>query len=510
MSDQDISLTPPDALRHAPPVVTETELPSVIRAREAAAREEAIKRGEKPERPLKPRPGASANALKAGLMGALTAEIEPPKESKKETEKPDADSGESGGGKKAKGEGESAGDAKITIDVIREVAKTASSEAAKAALTAAAEKVAAEDAARQRREAEASAKAAAEEAAKASQIPEQYKEDEDVYRALADLDKEKYGNIVQRLRDVDRAESAYIAAWQKANPGSEYNPDGSEHQAFYDKVAVTIDPDDWKRANNNAIANKAVREVETRREAEERAKQTNSRAAKIEESAPAESSNTILASLASIEDGIDLDGAKTQEDLKERLEDFEARRPAAAQAATEYAPVLAGRIRSMRRLAAGLDKYDPSNPAHVEIAEITADIDKKLMSLPEDKRVAVIGGDTKKYVSPNVWQSLPAAERAKTFTVAMDDVMVALRERAGQWILSRESDLMNLAKKLTGSKSPSREMPAPAAHLASGSGTMSTGSGGLTAKPTVPARASKPSRESGDAVAAFRRGAGVG
>jgi len=56
----------------------------------------------------------------------------------------------------------------------------------------------------------------------------------------------KWAGKPQQFLDYVKKHYAYMDAWKAANSGAEYDPDASEHEAWYDTNQPDIDPDDIK------------------------------------------------------------------------------------------------------------------------------------------------------------------------------------------------------------------------------------------------------------------------
>lgn len=60
----------------------------------------------------------------------------------------------------------------------------------------------------------------------------------------------KYADLPQRFTDVAKATAKYKAQWEKDNPGEVFNPDDSDHDAFFAKNQVKYDKRDFKKAEH--------------------------------------------------------------------------------------------------------------------------------------------------------------------------------------------------------------------------------------------------------------------
>lgn len=79
----------------------------------------------------------------------------------------------------------------------------------------------------------------------------------EVFQVMAKTDQAKYGDLPKKFTDVARATARYKLQWEKDNPGETFNPDDSDHDAFFSKHQVRYDRKEFRRAENK-LANEGA------------------------------------------------------------------------------------------------------------------------------------------------------------------------------------------------------------------------------------------------------------
>lgn len=91
-----------------------------------------------------------------------------------------------------------------------------------------------------------------------SKLPRAYQKDLRVAKFMAETDPRHKG-LPGQLTDFYKAEAAYMADWEKNNPGKQFKADDEDHEAFYERNEPKIDPDELEEAKE-AMVRKQVKE----------------------------------------------------------------------------------------------------------------------------------------------------------------------------------------------------------------------------------------------------------
>ena len=69
-----------------------------------------------------------------------------------------------------------------------------------------------------------------------------------VYQELETLKPTQYKGITEQyLKSIPEIQE-YVKTWAKENPGTPFDPDAEEHNAFFERIEPVVDEDDWKKA----------------------------------------------------------------------------------------------------------------------------------------------------------------------------------------------------------------------------------------------------------------------
>lgn len=93
-----------------------------------------------------------------------------------------------------------------------------------------------------------------------SKLPRAYQRDLAVAKFMAENDP-RHKNLATQFIDFYKAEPAYIAEWERNNPGKRFNPDDEEHEAFYERHEPKVDPDEFADAKDQMIRKSVTEEI---------------------------------------------------------------------------------------------------------------------------------------------------------------------------------------------------------------------------------------------------------
>ena len=234
-------------------------------------------------------------------------------------------------------------------------------------------------------------------------------EDQERLDGLARMEAEGTApkGIIVQTQAFWEAEDAYIAAWEKENPGDTFNADALEHADFYANHEPAYDEKALKKAikaNFLESVEKSVIEKQEKKRAERELEQ------KAKDHAPkvATAINEAMAGMiadAGFKDIIEVDGKLKLDDAAYKA--LEAESPAINQILLEEAEPLAIQIREIENFREFGAQYqnDPSFAVrnsrgehilpHRMLSEFTRDLEAEMANLPPEKTVR----DGKRFVT---------------------------------------------------------------------------------------------------------------
>jgi hypothetical protein len=241
-------------------------------------------------------------------------------------------------------------------------------------------------------------------------------------RVLAHLqksDKYKGRDLVKETTAFWDAESAYIAQWERENPGKRFNETDEEHEAFYAKATPSIPDEDLDDARLDIKVTEKAEKI-----AEEKLKE---RMAPIEQKVreterqqrEAAAEKVIAKSIDSAVVQVAMEAVPEFKEIlkdgkltKEAVDAMAEKDPAAVKAINKEARSLKVLVREVERMEQLGDHWE-FNPnlrlrladetvirPHQEIVEVAVDLEQRMLDLPKDSKDRIRDG--KKWMPKHV------------------------------------------------------------------------------------------------------------
>lgn len=274
------------------------------------------------------------------------------------------------------------------------------------------------------------------EAAGLDALPEAYQKDVPVYRELARINPEKYGEekLAAGLLEFERKAADYQRKWEKANPGLSFDIEDAEHAEFLDKNSVEIDAADLETAQ--AAARKAPVRVAASTAPKPAAKpapqaeqKPDPLAERLVQEADAQARRDGEQFVQAAAEAI---GLKASDEL-DSLADAE---PLTAQMLSGMLPSYSMLATEMRRLMAEAVKFDASNPIHNDVLVL---LQQAQQGVQESGQTDWHGSDgvTRKFLPYAEFMKLPAAKRSMFWTTDADYMADFVKEHLKENVAAR-------------------------------------------------------------------------
>ena len=254
-------------------------------------------------------------------------------------------------------------------------------------------------------------------------ISEEYAERLEVMEFMAKRNA-KYADLPKKYRNFIIQEAEYIKRWEKENPGSEYAPDATEHNAFYEKHLPEYSE---VELNRSRIA------LEAERAAEAKFKETESRLSKIdEEKAAASLFGDIraerMANLKAVSESIQ-EGGFSKFDTQAAYEATSQEDPLLVDVVMRNATAIAQLTDAVVLLyrADGKIKEDPKNPVHRELTSIAENLERSIANLPSTQRKS---RDGKSFATRQAWLGMSESQRSNYWFIGEQELLFAIRAQA--------------------------------------------------------------------------------
>lgn len=214
------------------------------------------------------------------------------------------------------------------------------------------------------------------------ELPEEFRPDVAVFEEMARLEPKRYANIKKDLARYAKAESDYIAKWEKENEGQTYDGDADEHNAFYAKIRPDYDQKDFKMAERSLLKKELSAEVrkevsEDLRTREVESERRRERAAQIQPEVEREMASTVSDMIREFEpENAEIKDWKTLEEKNPLLHDV------VVAVHSENKPVMEATMRLFRRV----EDVNPNNPVHVRIFDAIFNAEQEISRLPTKDR----------------------------------------------------------------------------------------------------------------------------
>ena len=260
---------------------------------------------------------------------------------------------------------------------------------------------------------------------KEPELPENLKEEEDVYR---ELEKDaKYKGIIKKAAEFEKAELAYAEKWEAENPGQTFNDSDPEHAAWYEAHEPKVPESALSRARARVEARRIAEEEYTPKIKElEREKQK----LKVE---PVIREASATMSLGIIKE---VDPQYSGPLSKEALEPLAQKDPVAFDVAIQVDNAFNPVAVAFTSLWNNADQFDRSNPAHVAAVDAFVNLERAV-----DKS----GYRERGWVPYAEFQQMTPEQRQNRYTTTDKDVVRYLSNQAKaayKQVLAQERERM--------------------------------------------------------------------
>lgn len=265
-------------------------------------------------------------------------------------------------------------------------------------------------------------------------------------KRLEQLYPDKYADVASRYEKSYKEIEKYQRKWEQANPGETFDPEAQEHTSFFEKNAVDWEDEDYAEAVAEEKAEAVRRQTVAEYEERERRKEAAPRAQ--------EKARTVTKELVQELDPAFKDLDPFAPDADTKAEDLDPVKGPVIVNAARFAEQF---VKTSNRLFEGVDKFDAANPLHKQISDFASQKEQAILALPRDQQLDNQG---RTFLPADRYYSLPAKERARTWTLSADDVAFLARqeiaEDAKKAIAREEARAAKLRQKwgVPGEKSP--------------------------------------------------------
>ncbi len=320
------------------------------------------------------------------------------------------------------------------------IAEAAASAATKAVLTARSQD---EERERARQQQEKTRQEEAQKAAPKLEVPERFAKDLPIYRALAEANPAKYGDITTRLSRVDQKEAEYSRDWQAKNPGKPYDPNDDEHTPFFESQTIEISQKEWSEAEKKAETSRIKSDIKSEFKAEQDQKlqeeQRKAASGQLVEKVRSTLANDIIGIAKRLIPDLELKGDKVDDQIKS----IDEASPALTFAIETPLRQHMEAVQAALAISSGLAQFNQQDPSHQVFLTAVRELDQLYNSQPESSPLRKAqNGST--YVSPGAWINLSPEDKARHFTLTQDEVVQYLGTKF-------EMDVEARFKRLSGS-----------------------------------------------------------
>lgn len=233
-----------------------------------------------------------------------------------------------------------------------------------------------------------------------------------VLEHLQETAPDRYKDVAKKYAESLAKVAAYQAAWEKENPGKEFDPEAEEHNEFFNKVEVKWEDDDYTEALADLKATEKVTKVREELTAKDAAAKEEQRKAGLVPTVYAEQKRVGKTLFSAIGDGFE---NIIGDDLKvnqEALAKLRAEDPIIAEFVIGQAGHLEALASETAKLFNGMSQYNPENPQpiHRDIVEFAIEAERVMSEqAPEDQ----LDGQGRKFLTNQQY----AAERQKNSNI---------------------------------------------------------------------------------------------
>lgn len=268
-----------------------------------------------------------------------------------------------------------------------------------------------------------------------SGLPEDVRRKLPVLQKMAELNPDKYGNIVEEIKSYTGKEEAYVAQWEKEHPGEEFDAEDKSHDAWYAKHKPEYSPDDYEDARVEIRMEPKLKKLAEENQSYRERVEASERQAKIKpmvEGLAADASKQIATAI----NKEFTDPEKLQSD------------PVAQEIVQNVSRSAAAHIDTLAGLMSTTVKYDDTNPQHRYLYDFAVDLDQRIKALPASETTS----DGKRFATQDEWANMSDAQRRSHWKLGIPEISSALTNRFADHAVQHHSQetkrLEEMAKRL--------------------------------------------------------------
>jgi len=253
-------------------------------------------------------------------------------------------------------------------------------------------------------------------------LPEEYKADIEVYTEMQKSNPAKYGQLLKKLRTAAEKETEYISQWEEDHPGEDYDPEDTDHNAFYKKHFPEIPPKDFDAAKESVLEAKIAARLDAKYQSK---LETIERSQASEKIAPV-ISEQVGGMVKDVLRQIDAKLAEAASDPV-KLAALEESHPMAAEALLQthhqFSPLLSANVELHR----GITRFDANNPAHFALYELAQQIEAQTSKASLENRMDSNG---RVFATRDAYQNMNERERVRHWIVDENVIAYVVGKRA--------------------------------------------------------------------------------
>lgn len=243
-----------------------------------------------------------------------------------------------------------------------------------------------------------------------SKLPAQELRKVEYLKSMEQSNPDKYKGVAEKYSDGLVRSAEYEANWKKEHPGEAFDKSDSQHDAFFDTVAVDWEDADYIEAVAESKANERTMKLREEMEQKERSRELEPKARQL----AAESARSLMEGL-----GLEPDYVKADGTLDEaKLAELEATEPAKADVLRRSADTATKISGEIERLFNGAVEFNQKNQLHHDISNFAISAEKAMLARPTDEQVQ----DGRKFVSAADFNGMTREQRSKHWTFTASDL----------------------------------------------------------------------------------------
>lgn len=257
------------------------------------------------------------------------------------------------------------------------------------------------------------------------ELPDEYRNAVPVFKEMARLDSKKYGNLTKQVEQYAKAESEYIAQWQKEHSGEAFDGDSDEHDGFYAKIRPNYDENDFKTAERSLIEQDVEKKVLAKMQSREaETEQRRERAAEIQPEVDRDMFG-VLGDMIREVDPANKELAKDWASIQSIDEKNPLLSDVMVHVHNETKPVMVSAVRLFR----SVESPNPTNPVHQRVFDVIAKGEEAVSRLPIKERY---DDDGRLFATQEDYAKMNPADKARHWFIGERETIALIRGQAIQ------------------------------------------------------------------------------